>query len=99
MLVLLQAAFAQAWGRGFAWDNLTLRNFRFVLFDQTATRAVDRQHVRLRGGRRDHRARPGPRHRLHRGPAAGAVRPRADYVAMAPFVIPGIVLAIGFYAA
>src|ERR1700674_3150194 len=35
MLVLLQAAFAKAWGRGFALDNLTLANFRYVLFEQT----------------------------------------------------------------
>jgi iron(III) transport system permease protein len=40
MVVVLQAAFAKAWGRGFGWDNLTLRNVRFVLFDQTATRAA-----------------------------------------------------------
>src|SRR3989441_6141651 len=35
MLVLLQAAFAKAWGRGFSLDNLTLRNFTYVLFEQT----------------------------------------------------------------
>src|SRR6516165_3217657 len=35
MLVLLQAAFAKAWGRGFALDNLTLANFRYILFEQT----------------------------------------------------------------
>src|SRR5207249_6387355 len=36
MLVVLQAAFAKAWGRGFSLDNLTLRNVRFVLVDQPA---------------------------------------------------------------
>src|SRR5215216_5495237 len=35
MLVLLQAAFAKAWGRGFSLDNVTLRNFYYVLFEQT----------------------------------------------------------------
>ncbi len=40
MLVVLQAAFAKAWGRGFSLDNLTLRNVRFVLFDQPATRTA-----------------------------------------------------------
>ncbi|HET6369048.1 MAG TPA: ABC transporter permease subunit, partial [Pseudomonadales bacterium] len=40
LLVVLQAAFAKAWGRGFSLDNLTLRNIRFVLFDQPATRAA-----------------------------------------------------------
>ena len=37
MLVVLQAAFAKAWGRGFSLDNLTLRNVSFVLIDQRAT--------------------------------------------------------------
>src|SRR5215471_7790479 len=40
MLVVLQAAFAKAWGRGFSIDNLTLRHIRFVLFDQPATRTA-----------------------------------------------------------
>src|SRR5207253_2994844 len=40
MLVVLQAAFAKAWGRGLALDNLTLRNVRFVLVDQPATRTA-----------------------------------------------------------
>src|SRR5436190_8907258 len=35
MLVLLQAAFAKAWGRGFSLENLTLHNFQYVLFEQT----------------------------------------------------------------
>src|SRR5258708_27209539 len=29
----LQAAFAKAWGRGFGLDNLSLKNFHFVLFE------------------------------------------------------------------
>ena len=35
MLVLLQAAFAKAWGRGFSLDNLTLHNFYYLLVEQT----------------------------------------------------------------
>src|SRR5919204_633881 len=35
MLVLVQAAFARAWGRGFSLENLTLQNFRYILFQQT----------------------------------------------------------------
>src|SRR5580704_6634080 len=35
MAVLLQAAFAKAWGRGLAFDNLTLNNFHYLLFEQT----------------------------------------------------------------
>ena len=31
--MLLQASFAKAWGRGFSLDNLTLRNYRMLLFE------------------------------------------------------------------
>src|SRR5258708_8618834 len=34
MLVLLQAAFAKAWGRGFSIDNLTFHNFYYLLVEQ-----------------------------------------------------------------
>src|SRR3954468_6923192 len=40
MIVLLQAAFAKAWGRGFSLDNLTLGNFHYLLFEQTQARRV-----------------------------------------------------------
>src|SRR5205823_12910201 len=40
MIVVVQAAFAKAWGRGFSLDNLTIRHVRFVLFDQPATRTA-----------------------------------------------------------
>ena len=40
-IFLLQAAFAKAWGRGFALDNLTLKNFHFILFEHaTAAQSV-----------------------------------------------------------
>src|SRR5262249_23328625 len=35
MIVLAQAAFSRAWGRGFSLENLTLNNFRYILFEQT----------------------------------------------------------------
>ena len=99
MLVVLQAALARAWGRGFAWDNVTLRNLRFVLFDQTATRAAT-VNTFLYAGAASIIA-------LGLALAIAYIVARRlvpfgrvlTYVAMAPFVIPGIVLAIGFYAA
>src|SRR5215831_19167089 len=40
-LFLLQAAFAKAWGRGFALDNISWRNFHFVMFEHaTAAKSV-----------------------------------------------------------
>jgi iron(III) transport system permease protein len=99
MLFVLQAAFAKAWGRGFGLDNLTLRHVRFVLFDQPATRAATVNTFVYAGAASI----------IALGLAlavayivARRLVPLAralSYVAMAPFVIPGIVLAIGFYAA
>lgn len=99
MVFVLQAAFAKAWGRGFGLDNLTLRNLRFVLFDQSATRAATWNTFLFSSAAA----------LIALGLAlaiayivARRLVPMAralSYVAMAPFVIPGIVLAIGFYAA
>jgi iron(III) transport system permease protein len=97
--VLLQAAFAGAWAKGFGWDNLTLRNFKYIIVDQplirdsmlntlgfssaTATIAVALTFAV---------AYVANRNLVRFGTALGAL-------CFAPFVIPGIVLAIGFYAA
>jgi len=93
------AAFAKAWGRGFSLDNLTLRNVSFVLFDQRATQTAA-WHTFVYGGAAALIA-------LAVALAIAYVAHRRlvpfssglTYVAMAPFVIPGIVLAIAFYAA
>ena len=99
MLVVLQAAFARAWGRGLSLDNLTLEHVRFVLFDQPATRTAT-WNTFLFAGAASFIALAlalAIAYIVHRRlvPFAGALA----QVAMAPFVIPGIVLAIGFYAA
>jgi iron(III) transport system permease protein len=99
LVVLLQAAFAKAWGRGFSLDNLTLRNFHYVLFEQTQAQhtilntflysgatAVAAVGLTLAAAYVVHR-------RLV--PFANALA----LLCMTPFVIPGVVLAIGFYAA
>jgi iron(III) transport system permease protein len=98
MIVVLQAAFAKAWGRGFSLDNLTLNNVRFVVIDQPLTRAAT-LHTFVYGGAAAVLA-------LSLALAIAYIVRRQlvpyghalSYVAMAPFVIPGIVLAIGFYA-
>lgn len=99
MIVLVQAAFAKAWGRGFSFDNLTLANFKYVLVDNlsarqsiwntvwySATAAFLAIALALAIAYIVHR-------KLVRFGGALA------FLCMAPFVIPGIVLAIGFYAA
>ena len=99
MPVLIQASFAKGWGRGFRWDNLTLRNYEYLLFRHemaiqsiwntllfSAAAASFAVVLALLVAYIAGR-------RLV--PFAGALR----FLAMTPFVIPGIVMAIGFYAA
>jgi iron(III) transport system permease protein len=99
MLVLTQAAFAKAWGRGFSLDNLSLQNFRYLLFEQTqAQQAIVNTFVY--SGITAFAA-------IGLSLAIAYVVARKlvpwsnvlAFLCMAPFVIPGIVLAIGFYAA
>ena len=99
MLVLTQAAFAKAWGRGFSLDNLSLQNFRYLLFEQTqAQQAIVNTFVY--SGITAFAA-------IGLSLAIAYVVTRKlvpwsnvlAFLCMAPFVIPGIVLAIGFYAA
>jgi iron(III) transport system permease protein len=99
MIVVVQAAFAKAWGRGFSLDNLTIRHVRFVLFDQPATRTAT-WNTFLYAGAASLIALAlalAIAYIVHRRlvPFGNVLA----QVAMAPFVIPGIVLAIGFYAA
>ncbi|MBV8211380.1 MAG: iron ABC transporter permease [Burkholderiaceae bacterium] len=99
MLVLLQAAFAKAWGRGFSLENLTLANFRYVLFEQTQAQHAIVNTFLYAGGASF--AAMG----LSLGAAYCVSRKLvrwADvlgFLCMTPIVIPGIVLSIGFYAA
>jgi iron(III) transport system permease protein len=99
MLVLLQAAFAKAWGRGFSIDNLTFHNFYYLLVEQTqAKQTILNTFV----------------YSAVTAFAAISLTLAIAYVVsrklvpwsnvlaflcVAPFVVPGIVLAIGFYAA
>jgi iron(III) transport system permease protein len=98
-IVLVQAALAKAWGRGFSLDNLTLHNFTYLLFQhETAAQSVTNSFTYAAAAACiaitlglsiayivSRRLLPG----------AGVL----SFIAMAPFVIPGIVLAIAFYAA
>jgi iron(III) transport system permease protein len=98
-LVLMQAAFAKAWARGFGLDNLTLGNFRLLLLEQatlqqsivntfTYAAAAACLAVALALTTAYVVAR-----RLV--PLGGVL----SVLCLTPFAIPGIVLAIGFYAA
>ena len=99
MLVLLQAAFAKAWGRGFSLDNLTLHNFYYILVEQTQAKQTIFNTFAYSA--------------VTAFAAIGLSLAIAyvvsrklvpwsnvlAFLCVAPFVVPGIVLAIGFYAA
>ncbi|MBU8876940.1 iron ABC transporter permease [Reyranella sp. MMS21-HV4-11] len=98
-IFLIQSAFAKAWGRGFLLDNITLANFHFILFEHaTAAQSVINSFVY--GGISATIAvflTLGVAYIVARKliPFGGVL----GFLCVAPFVIPGVVLAIGFYAA
>lgn len=98
-LFLLQAAFAKAWGRGFSLDNLSFKNVRFVLFEH-ATAAQSVLNSFIYGGAAATLGvivALGVAYIVARRlvPFSGLL----GFLCVAPFVIPGVVLAIGFYSA
>ena len=101
MVVICQAALAKAWGRGFRLDNLTLQNLYFTLFENPLTRNAV-VHTFVYAGSAALIAvllALSVAYIVNRQLAGNAVGHVLSFVTMAPFVIPGIVLAIGFYAA
>jgi iron(III) transport system permease protein len=99
LIVLIQAAFSKAWGRGFSLDNLTTSHVTFILFEhQSAIPSLVRSIVYA--GIAAFAA-------LTLALVIAYVVRRGilrfgqalAFLCMAPFVIPGIILAIGFYAA
>jgi iron(III) transport system permease protein len=99
LLVLILASFSKTWTTGFALDNLTLRNFAYVLFEHSTSQKALLASIGL--GAVSATAgivlALGVAYIVQRKllPGAGALA----FLCLAPFVIPGIVLAIGFYAA
>ena len=99
LLVLVQASFAKAWGRGLALDNLTLANYRLLLFEHEMAMQSILNTVLYSAAAATIAV------VLALMIAYIVIRrlvPFGDvlgFMAMAPFVIPGIVMAIGFYAA
>ena len=77
MLVLTQAAFSKAWGRGFSLDNLSLQELPLHPVRADAGAERDHQHVRLFRHHGVRRHRPLARHRLCGDAQAGAVEQRA----------------------
>ena len=98
-LVLLEASFARAWGRGLSTANFTLANYRFLIFEhETALSTIwhtlwfSAASATLAAILALLAAYIVSRKLVRFAPILG-------FLTMAPFVIPGIVMAIGFYAA
>lgn len=96
--VLAEASFARAWGRGLAPGNLTLANYKFLIFQhETAMSTIwntlwfSAASATLAAVLALLVAYVVNRRLVRFGGALG-------FLAMAPFVIPGIIMAIGFYA-
>jgi len=97
-LVLLQTAFSRAWGAGLSWANLTLRNFAMVLSEAGLAREAMVRSLEY--------ASVAAFCAIALGLCIAYVVARRlvpnsavlGVLCMVPLVIPGIVLAIGFYA-
>jgi iron(III) transport system permease protein len=101
MVVICQAALAKAWGRGFSLDNLTLSNLYFTVFENHLTRNAT-LHTFLYAGTASMLAivlALCVAYIVNRQLVNRHVGNVLSFLTMAPFGIPGIVLAIGFYAA
>lgn len=96
---LTQAAFAEAWGRGMSFDNFTFGNFTYMLFEHTTAKLAIVNSLYF--------ATAAACLALVIALAIAYITDRKlipfggvlSFLCMAPFVIPGVVLAIGFYAA
>jgi iron(III) transport system permease protein len=96
--VLAEASFARAWGRGLSPGNLTLANYKFLIFQHETAMSTIWNTIWFSAASATLAALLAVlvayvvNRRLMR--FAGVL----GFLAMAPFVIPGIIMAIGFYA-
>ena len=101
MVVICQAALAKAWGRGFSLDNLTFNNIYATVFENELTRRAT-LHTFTYAGTASLIAVALAlcvAYIVNRELVGKRVGHALAFLTMAPFVVPGIVLAIGFYAA
>jgi iron(III) transport system permease protein len=101
LVVICQAAFAKAWGRGFSLDNLTFDNIYATVVDNDLTRTAT-LHTFMYAGTASLIAivlALCVAYIVNRELVSKPVGNVLAFLTMAPFVVPGIVLAIGFYAA
>jgi iron(III) transport system permease protein len=99
LMILLQAAFAKAWGKGMSLSNFTFANFHYIFFQQMTVREAMLNTVLYSAAAASACVVIGvvvayvTQRRVL--PFAGLIQ----FMALAPFAVPGIILAIAFYAA
>lgn len=101
LVVICQAAFAKAWGRGFSLDNLTFDNIYRTVIDNDLTRVATLNTFMYAGTASLFAIALALciAYIVNRNLVNRHVGSVLSFLTMAPFVVPGIVLAIGFYAA
>ncbi len=99
LAILVTASLSKAWGRGFASGNLTLANYRAIFFEQLTVREAIVNTVLYSGATALVCVLMGLC-------VAYAVQRRitpwpnvVQFLALAPIAVPGLILAIGLYAA
>jgi len=101
LTVILQAALSKAWGQGFTLSNFTLDNLYFTMFENTLTRNATINTFVYAGAASFIAILLALTiaYAVNRELVGKRLGNTLSFLTMAPFVIPGIVLAIGFYAA
>lgn len=95
--ILLKAAFAKAWALPLDWDNFTFNNFRFVLFQDSDTRSAifNTFNLGILTATAGTFLATLIAYITNRNLFRGARY--LSFFALAPLVIPGIVLAVGLF--
>jgi iron(III) transport system permease protein len=96
--ILLQTALSRAWGVGLSWSNLTLHNFSVILFELDLARDAMGRSLRYGFISACGAAILGLCIAYIVARRLVAFSNGLAVLALVPLVIPGIVLAIGFYA-
>jgi len=101
LTVIVQAALSKAWGQGFTLSNFTLDNLYFTMFENTLTRNATINTFVYAGAASFIAILLALTiaYAVNRELVGKRLGNTLSFLTMAPFVIPGIVLAIGFYAA
>ncbi len=98
LVVLLQAAFAKAWSRGFSLSNLTFKNFDYLLFKNSSALGSIWNTVWFSGVAATAAVAAALIVAYVQARRLAPGTTLLQFLCMVPVAIPGIVLAVAFYA-